>query len=542
MGSMQRIRWWARGALAALLLGLAAAALPGLSDADGLGHDESIALLSMTGHQLDRGPLDAGKIQPLSILHQQVQLDPSRGIADLFYGLRATDFHPPLYFVLGRLWLQAGGLVGVSTYPPATAVPIDVWLTRLSGLLLVLAVAVLVVAGLRRQDAVGLAHLAAAASIPHLPYLASHGFNCRPYALVALLAVVGWVLLLERLRFTEGTGSLSEAATRAAILRLDLALGLVLGLGLLTHYLFLFYALGILIPFLGMGRRGLASAVRAGLVTVALFGPWLLFAGERVLKPPAHLRKVTPSAEIAIERLDRLLRDYLSLGDSLPELSHWVLPGALALGLLLLLCHNSRVSRALAAVLALPFLGPLCVDLAVGRSLLAVDRVAVAAVPIGLWAIGWALANLPARLAPFVVAAAAILVVSAAPEHSFRANRYIQGGDVASAILERADVASMLVVTTADARGQLLRRTRYLPSSADLAFVPARDLAKTLPTLAAPYTHLYVLGVPRPYGGRQKFRRKHAETYDKALRARGWTRTRSKRRHKNGWALYSKSR
>ncbi len=537
---MQRMQLLMRGSVGLLLLGLAVVALLGVADADGLGHDESIALLSMTGHQLDLRSLDAGKIQPLVEIHKYTQLDSERGLGDLARGLRAGDFHPPLYFAIGRLWLQAGAAVGISAHPPAHARPIDIWLTRLSGLFLVLAVAVLVLAGLRRNDPVGLTHLGTAASIPVVPYLAGHGFNCRPYALVALLAVLAWVLLLERLTVAEKTDP--GEAVHSKILRLDLAVGLVLVLGLLTHYLFLFCALGILSSFLWMGRRGLVSAIRAGLVTTALFVPWLVFAGKRVLTPPAHLRKVTPSAEVALERLERLLRDYLSMGDVLPELPVWLLPCVLAFVIVCLVCHKSRVSRSLALALMLPFVGPLLVDLLAGKSLLAVDRVAVAAVPLAVWGICWPLANLPRRIAPMVVAVIVVVSVYASPAYSFRGNRYIEGGAIVNKILQRAHDPRMLVVTTADARGQLLRRTRYLPPESDLAFVPAGELARRLPALAAPYTHLYVMGVPRPYGGRQKFRRKHADAYDKALKAGGWKRAKSKKRHRNGWALYVRSR
>jgi len=540
MISMQRMQFLARGSVCLLLLGLAVVSLLKIADGDGLGHDESIALLSMTGHQLDLRPLEAGKIQPLVEIHEYAQLDPERGLADLARGLRAADFHPPLYFALGRLWLQAGAKLNTPAHPPARARPIDIWLTRLSGLFLVLAVGALVFAGMRRNDAVGLAHLGTAASLPTVPYLAGHGFNCRPYALVALLAVLAWVLLLERITIAEKTDTGEAVPSR--ILRLDLAVGLVLGLGLLTHYLFLFCALGILVSFLWMGRRGLISALRAGLVTTAVFGPWLLFAGKRVLTPPAHLRKVTPSPEVALERLERLLRDYLSMGDTLSELPVWLLPSALAVVVACLLCHKSRVSRSLALALMLPFAGPLLVDLFAGKSLLAVDRVAVAAVPLALWAICWSLANLPRRIAPMAVAVIALVAIYASPPHSFRGNRYIQGGAVANKILQRAKDPRMLVVTTADARGQLLRRTRYLPSDSDLAFVPAGELARRLPTLAAPYTHLYVMGVPHPYGGRQRFRRNHANAYDRALKAGGWKRVKSKKRHRNGWALYVRSR
>ncbi len=540
MRSMQRIGWIVRCAVALGLVVLASHSLLGVSDGDGLGHDESIALLSMAGHQMDLGRLKPQEIQPLAAIQEQTQLAPDRGLAELARGLRGSDFHPPLYFVLGRLWLQAGGLFGASAYPPASARGIDVRLTRLSSLLLVLAVLLLALSGVYRRDEVGLAHLAAAALLPTVPYLTSQGFNCRPYALLILLTVLAWVLLVERVSLAEENTGSDDAQESAKILRFDLAIGLVLGLGLLTHYLFLFYAFGVLIGLVWTGRRGLISAVRAGLVTTAVFGPWLLFVGKRSFTPPGHLRKETASAEVALERIERLLRDYLSLGDAFPTLPAWLLPAVLSLGVLALLCHKNGCSRALAAVLALPFLGPLLVDLFVGRSLLAVDRVAVAAVPLLLWGLCWLMANLPRRIAPMLLAILSICAIYASPGHSFDSNRYIQGGNVVQQVLGGAEQPRLLVVTTADARGQLLRRTRYLPREADLAFVPANELARSLPTLAVPYTHLYVLGVPRPYGGRQKYRRKHAEAYDKALKAAGWKRVKSKKRRRNGWALYAR--
>ncbi len=545
---MHTRRRWVRGAVALLVVLLAARSVLLPADGDGLGHDESIALLAMTGHQYDLDALEPKTIVPLAPVLATTELDPDRGLADLARGLRGRDFHPPLYFVLGQAWLRIGPIFGTSAHPPADARAVDRWLTRLSGCLFWLAVVALAVAGWRREDAVGLAHLGAAAALPTLPYLAMQAFNCRPYPLVVLLAVVAWVLVVERVAPeapADGAGDGVDDGARAGR-RLDVAIGVVLGLGLLTHYLFVFFAAGVVAALLGLGRRGVGAAARAVGAATVLFGPWLIFAGGRVLKPPAHLRKPTAGPVEAFEHLDKLLRKYFSTGDLEAPYAFWMLPAALALVCLLLAVLprgesvRATVSRRVALCLAAPLAGPLLFDLLASRSLLSIDRVAVASVPLLVWAGAWLLALLPGRWAPGLVAAAALAAVTLSPGHEFDDNRFLAGGAKARAALARVPDGRLLVATTADARGQLLRRVRYLPREADLVFVPAGTLSRRTPDLARPYTHLHVLGVRHAYGGRPRFKKRHSDDLDEALKEDGWRRVASKNRRRNGWALYSR--
>lgn len=499
---------------------------------DGLHHDEAIALLAITGHEEDLKPLVPGRVVPLASIQATHELDSERGPIAVARGLIRTDFHPPLYFWLGHAWLHLGGALGVPVRSHDDAVAVDVWLTKMSGLMVLLAVGLLLYEGLRRRDRAGLACLGAAALVTASPYVVWQARNCRPYALVILLAVAGWLLLL---RIIAEDGRRQRG-------RLVL-LGLVLGCGLLTHYLFAFCALPMLLALLP-GRAGAKRAALAGGVAGLMFAPWLIAAGGRVLKPPAHLRRSAGGLEASIERLDTLLRGYFEVR---PELEAsldwpvWALPLLVGLVCLALLISGRRYGRATALVVLLPLALPLAVDLGLDKRLLSVDRVAVAFVPLVIWAAAWLVLGLGRRAGPALLLLAAAFALQFGPLPStLEPNRYVRGGARLAQELAEDPAARALVVTTTDARGQLLQRVHYLPQQADLVLIEAKRLRHRVPFQARGYSLVYVLGA-RHAKGRPNFKRRDSRRLDKRMTEAGFERIAQARWRKDGWALYRRA-
>lgn len=497
--------------------------------AGGLHHDEAITLLAATGHQEDLRRLVPGMALPVASIHALEELDPLRGPLDVARGLVRTDFHPPLYFVAAHLWLQLGAAAGVPAGSHTDPLAVDRWLARLSGGAVLLAVGLFLLEGLRRRDRAGVAGLGAAVLLVANPYVGQQADSCRPYALVILLAAASWILLLRLL------GQDDRRDTFRAVL-----LGLVLGMGILTHYLFAPCAVGMILALL-QGRGGPRRAVLAGGVAALVFAPWLAFAGSRVIEPPSHLRRGAGGMATCVERIDDLLRGYFALVEpagARHPWPPWVLPALLGVACLVLLARGGRVGRALCLVLVLPLGLPLAVDLGLDRRLLSVDRVAVAFVPLASWGAAWLLLVCGRRAGPalLLVAAAALLHAAPPPEDVYP-NRYVRGGAKLAAELARDDGARALVVTTADARGQLLQRVRYVPGETDLVLVQAPKLARQVPELARGYSHVFVLGV-RHARGHPGFRSRHAVRLDKRMEAAGFRRVASRSWKEDGWALY----
>ena len=507
----------------------------------GLRHDESISLQAITGHQEDLERLVPGQIVPMASVHAMDVLDDDRGPARVARGLARTDFHPPLYFLLGHGWLRLGDRLGVPTRDHSDVLAVDLWLARLSGGLIFAALALLCAEGLRRRDRIGVACVAAAPLFLASQQIERESGNCRPYALLILLTVAAWLLLLRRLAPRAG----GPASTGDGP---GIALGVVLGLGLLTHYLFAFVAAPVVLAGL-QGRGGLRRAAITTATATTVFAPWLLYQGTRAFLAPGHLRKAATGWGMSIKRIDALLRRYFSGSPQLEslagtaaehgfEVAPWMLPGALAITCAILLVRRGPVGRALGLALLLPLALPLAVDLAVGKSLLDTDRVAVGLVPLTLWGIAWALSRVGRRVGPVValVVAGAVLLASP-PRQAYTQSRGLAGGARLERVLQRVDSARVLVVTNADARGQLLQRVRYLPGETDLVLVPPDRLARDVPKLAAGYSHLHVLTVRHPRG-HPTLRRKHATRMDKRLVKAGFQQVTGQDWQRGGWVLY----
>jgi uncharacterized membrane protein len=206
-----------------------------LSDADGW------------GLRLDRIPLD----QPIPPLPVCTHLASARPIADVVRGVSREDAHPPLYFVLLRLWEDCFG-------DSESAVRSLGVVFSVAGVALLYFVA---------RDTVGSAAalracLLMAVAVPQIQF-AQEARNYAPAVTLTILAV----LCLVRLNRRPTIGSASAFA--AALL-----------LMMLTHY----YAAGAagalvlhgLITFRGRARRyTLAAAATAGVLFLALWGPSL---------------------------------------------------------------------------------------------------------------------------------------------------------------------------------------------------------------------------------------------------------------------------
>lgn len=169
-------------------------------------------------------------------------------LGELYDALR-VDGAPPLYYLLLKAWIAAFG-TGTTAVRLLTVlmVPLALWLAYVLG---------------RRLGGVALGR-AAVAVLATLPWLARYGSETRMYLLVVVLVLCGGLAL----RAVHATGS------RRAVV----ALGVISGLLLLTHYwaLFLLAAVGLLhLPGL-LRQRAPAVRVVAGLLLGGvLFLPWL---------------------------------------------------------------------------------------------------------------------------------------------------------------------------------------------------------------------------------------------------------------------------
>ena len=169
-------------------------------------------------------------------------------LPDLYAALR-QDGAPPVYYLLLKTWMAAFG-TGTTTVRLLTVALLPV---------------VLVLAGVAgtRLGGRGVGR-AAVVVVAALPWTMRYASETRMYLLVVLLVLTG-VLLLDRVR---------RDGSRGAVL----ALGVVAGLLLLTHYwaLFLLAAVG-LVHLPGLVRRD-APSVRVVCALVlggVLFLPWL---------------------------------------------------------------------------------------------------------------------------------------------------------------------------------------------------------------------------------------------------------------------------
>ncbi len=524
-----RLLWSAGLLLAALTLRAGWHDLVLVAGFDGLTHDEAISLQAITGHQGDTHPLVVGEVVPLASVQRWGQLGPDRGAVDTLRGLAETDFHPPLWFLAARGWLRLGAAGGLPLTSPRDALRVDHWLAMGSGLLIWLAVAALMAEGLRRRDRAGWACLGAGALLPLNGLVVRESSNIRPYALLILLTVLAWILVL-RLLIRDGRARRGSTA----------ALTLVLGLGLLTHYLFACVAAALLLALVRTGPR---RAVAVGLGAAAPVIPWLVMLGGRAGLPPNHLLRAGEGLAVSIERLDALVRGYFSLDEVLADgpfesLPPWALPGALALVVAVLLLRRDRLGRALALAVSLPLALPLLADLLLHQTLLSTDRVAVAFVPLALWGLAWAGTGLGRRAGPALMLGALLATAFTRPPRAPEApNANVLGGQHLHRAERRQPGARILVATTTDSRGQLMQRARYLPADADLVLVDGKRLGVQVAAAAKGYDRVHVLLMRRPRG-RARIGPKRTAGLEQAMREAGWEQAGRRGWRRNGWVDY----
>jgi hypothetical protein len=163
------------------------------------------------------------------------------------------DGHPPLYYFLLHYWTQAFGTT-------------DVAVRALSGVLAVITLPIAWLAGRRRGGPV--LGWVTVGVLSTSAFAVRYATETRMYSLVILLVLLGYLLVDDIIR-----------RERDNVLRL-VALGLVTGLLLLTHYwaMFLVAAVVLLCAWRWI-RRDSRAAMKALVAMVVggvvLFGPWL---------------------------------------------------------------------------------------------------------------------------------------------------------------------------------------------------------------------------------------------------------------------------
>jgi hypothetical protein len=190
-------------------------------------HDEGISYLAATGHQNEYEQLlvkktsPYGRFVPASEWKRLIQPEKQFIFGEIRQGLEDTDNHPPLYFWLLHLWVLVFG-VSIQSGPALNLI-----FFVLSLLILFRTASIY----LREPVEAGWACLLFAVS-PAVMFL---GFEARQYELLSTI-VIAFVALTTRYL---------EASSPSK--RWDAALFLVTTAGLLTHYMFMFVALGALI-------------------------------------------------------------------------------------------------------------------------------------------------------------------------------------------------------------------------------------------------------------------------------------------------------
>lgn len=231
----------------------------------------SIHLSNAHAYSVDRLPRDV-LIEPVPDL---MSLAAARPAWEVWAGM-GGDMHPPLYYVVLRLWREVFG------DSPAG-------LRSLSALLGTLAVLATFLAG--RELAGTVAGIWAAAIGTVASTAIYYGQEARMYALVLLWAAVALALVLRigRLGFTRRRGGALAACALAAMLTLYLSSTVLLACAL--------YAL---FRFRGRDRVGtIASLVIAGVGFAVLWGPFLFGQNFHAMKsdwlkadPQGHARHV----------------------------------------------------------------------------------------------------------------------------------------------------------------------------------------------------------------------------------------------------------
>lgn len=217
--------------------------------------------------------------------------------------LTAIDIHPPLYYLLLKLWL---GLAGVG---PESARLLSVAV----GTLLVPATALLGRRLLNRR-----AGGAAAAVVAVMPLAVYYSQEVRMYGLVTLLAALSMAFFAAR----RGRGWAYVIVTAAALYTMYYAAFVVLAQ--------LIFALG---DYARRRRESLAATLRPFVLVGLMYLPWLLYAGPKLISYISNKRAVEGYVSL---NLVRFIGDHLvafSLGHLPPadQLYVWAALPALAL-------------------------------------------------------------------------------------------------------------------------------------------------------------------------------------------------------------------
>lgn len=241
-----------RALLLAALFGGVALRFVGLGDRL-VWHDEVFTRLFVAGQHAGAwfDDLYAGEVQPVGRVQALQSLDPARTLADTARGLaRDEPQHPPLYYLLARLWV--GALAdGIGTLRLLTAslslagFPVLCWLAR----------------ELDPERRIGASALALSACSP---FFVLYAQEAREYALWGALVIAATAALLRALR----RGGALAWSTYAALLAASFYTSFSTAAVLLAHGLFV--AATVRRP------RPALAFLAASAAALALFAPWLL--------------------------------------------------------------------------------------------------------------------------------------------------------------------------------------------------------------------------------------------------------------------------
>lgn len=504
----------------------------------GLDHDEVIAMMAICGTQADFARPSTGERRSLESLHGFTTRQQERGLGSLLAGLRSHDIHPPGFFVLGRIWFLAGvGALGVDA---GYARAVDRWMTALPGVLVLLAVMLLLADGATREGGRRAAPWLAALVLCDLEFVVEQSANIRPYALVILLAT-GALLCTVRMLERE------EIPVRDGLL-----LGTLMGLGVLTHYLFAPLALGLTAGVAWSRRPGWRRALGvSAAVSAALFAPWLAFAG--IPAPPEHFLGGWGGFVALLNGTERLARKYVEratgAGSPLvgPVLLWWV---AVTAWLVTRRGRDNAGIRAVGLALAAVLVVPMAYDLLRPAHLLTKDRTAVTWIPVACLGISILVTSALRRAALPAVALVSLLahvVVPGSTEPSSAGETWVDLGRLAS---ERADgtgasrlePASILVGGNCGARGELLRMSRYLPDHGEFVRLDEERVSDLADEVAGEDI-VVLLWARRPGYGRDRSRVPDSEmtAVRQHMRAEGYDLVKRRGKKISGWTLWVRS-
>ncbi|MEL6641036.1 MAG: glycosyltransferase family 39 protein [Pseudomonadota bacterium] len=421
--------------------------------------DEAITIQSLATAPLDvpaAGFVDLGIFKP--------SLTGTTTLPRLIDHYINIDIHPPVYFTVAHLATLVFGN--------------DLVVVRFVSAALILASVLIFARSLRRLQ------------VTHIwAYLLIYGFSfaavttaqdARGYAMAVLLSMAAWhVLLLMAEDRAEG---------RRIALSKDIALGLICGLMLLTHYFALFAAVPILgWRFLGgLWRRDMRCFI-APIITFFVFLPWfpvmldhlgarpgqmLGFLGlvewiKRMAQyAPGQIFSVTsPDVPLAVQAIGRrIVLALLVIGgvralwptkSSSPQRIYgWIAVWVPAVGLVLFLITSVIMNRWFDTLRYLLFFAPFIIYLAALGTLTIVEG--LAKLRLGVLAI--------APVASLVIAEITMI------NYGWETNRN-RGGNYfktwATAVADAGPGQSLIIVDVGDAYGNLLAAAYTLPAGTE---------------------------------------------------------------------------